>query len=49
VAGRSLRGAVLDLVGVWRDTRLIVLVAQTAAVYAAILPLSLNRGGQSPL
>ncbi|MGH7168491.1 MAG: QueT transporter family protein, partial [Nitrospiraceae bacterium] len=35
--GRSLRGAVLDLFGVWRDTRLIVLVAQTAAVYAAIL------------
>ncbi|MGH7207970.1 MAG: ATP-binding cassette domain-containing protein, partial [Nitrospiraceae bacterium] len=34
---RSLRGAVSDLVGVWRDTRLIVLVAQTAAVYAAIL------------
>jgi energy-coupling factor transporter ATP-binding protein EcfA2 len=35
--GQPLRGAVLDLVGVWRDTRLIVLVAQTAAVYAAIL------------
>jgi len=37
VIGRSLRRPVLDLVGVWRDTRLIVLVAQTAAVYAAIL------------
>jgi len=35
--GLSLRRPVLDLVGVWRDTRLIVLVAQTAAVYAAIL------------
>jgi len=35
--GRSLRGAVLEPLGVWRDTRLIVLVAQTAAVYAAIL------------
>ncbi|MGH7252796.1 MAG: ATP-binding cassette domain-containing protein, partial [Nitrospiraceae bacterium] len=35
--GRSLRGAVEELFGVWRDTRLIVLVAQTAAVYAAIL------------
>ncbi|TLY42249.1 MAG: QueT transporter family protein, partial [Nitrospirae bacterium] len=37
MTGRSLRRPVLDLVGVWRDTRLIVLVAQTAAVYAAIL------------
>src|SRR3989449_7824923 len=37
LTGRSLRRPVLDLVGVWRDTRLIVLVAQTAAVYAAIL------------
>jgi energy-coupling factor transporter ATP-binding protein EcfA2 len=37
LTGRTLRRPVLDLAGVWRDTRLIVLVAQTAAVYAAIL------------
>ncbi len=29
--------AVHDLFGVWRETRLIVLVAQTAAIYAAVL------------
>ncbi|MGH7255959.1 MAG: ATP-binding cassette domain-containing protein, partial [Nitrospirales bacterium] len=34
---RSLGHALPDLVNVWRDTRQIVLVAQTAAVYAAIL------------
>ncbi len=33
----SARQHLEDLVGVWRDTRLIVLVAQTAAVYAAVL------------
>lgn len=34
---RSVRQHVHDLFAVWRDTRLIVLVAQTAAVYAAVL------------
>ncbi len=32
-----LRNPIRELAGVWRDTRLIVLVAQTAAIYAAVL------------
>lgn len=34
---RAFRNAFGDLFGVWRETRLIVLVAQTAAIYAAVL------------
>ena len=38
MSGRDITpGFVRDLLSVWHDTRLIVLVAQTAAVYAAIL------------